>query len=175
MLRGGDHINSSTFGYAGWRACGFRDSRFKVVHDYTRYSYYHPRMVGLRARLYCGLFERDGSTSVFGYRHILDRHAGDWANKSAYIQRNWRDLAGWTLMWTLRDPDVVYESTPGRRFCFERTFYLADGGGRVLSTLRTATYLGETGVRVMTHFPTRSTGTSQCARSAARAGGTRLT
>lgn len=138
--------------YAGWAACGAFDDRFKVVHDYARLTV-HPRQERTYARLYCGLFEDDGATTRFGYRHILDRHSGDWQNKANYINRNWRDLAGWAMDYTFKDPGAIYIQP--ERFCYQRMFYLYYGNTQV-STMRAIMYLGETGVRIMTAFPVNS-------------------
>lgn len=138
--------------YAGWAACGVFDDRFKVVHDYTRLTV-HWRQERTYARLYCGLYEADGSTSAFGYRHIKDRHAGDWQRKADYIQRNWRDLAGWAMTYTFRDPGAIFIQPT--RFCYQRKFYLYYGDTKV-SEMRAVMYLGETGVRIMTAYPTNS-------------------
>lgn len=138
--------------YAGWAACGARDGRFKVVHDYRRLTF-HGRQERTYARLYCGLYERDGSTAAFGYRHIKDRHSGDWQRKADYIRRNWRDLAGWAMSYTFREPNAVFIQPT--RFCYQRKFYLYYGDTKV-SEMRAVMYLGETAVRVITAYPTNS-------------------
>jgi len=138
--------------FAGWAACGARDDRFKVVHDYRRLTF-HGRQERTYARLYCGLYERDGSTAAFGYRHIKDRHAGDWQRKADYIGRNWRDLAGWAMSYTFREPNQVYIQPT--RFCYQRKFFLYYGDTKV-SEMRAVMYLGETAVRVITAIPTNS-------------------
>lgn len=143
---------SDNIPYAGWAACGVRDSRYKVVHDYRR-RFVNGRQARTYTRLYCGLYERDGSESRFGYRHIKDRHAGDWQRKADYIRRNWRDLAGWTMMHTFRDPGAAFMTN--ERFCYQRMFYLYHGKTQV-SRMRAIYYLGVTGVRIMTGFPTNA-------------------
>ena len=135
--------------YAGWAACGFRDDRYKVVHDYSRRTVQW-RQARTYARLYCGLFEDDLPEHAFGYRHILAGHAGDWQRKADYINRNWRDLAGWAMYHTFRTPGAVYLQPT--RYCYQRRFYLYYGDTQV-STMRAIMYLGETGVRIMTAYP----------------------
>lgn len=136
--------------YAGWAACGVFDNRFKVVHDYRR-KYVHNRQERKYTRLYCGLRDKDGSTNRFGYRHIKDKHLNHWARKSSYINRNWRDLAGWAMKYTSKNPNAVFVQS--KRFCYQRKFYLYYGNTKV-SEMRAVIYLGKTGVRIMTAYPT---------------------
>jgi hypothetical protein len=139
--------------FAGWHACGNFDSRYRVVHDYGKRAL-HPRMERGYARLYCGLFENDGTETRFGYRHILAEHAGDWSRQSAFISRNWRDLVGWVLDWTFSDPDRVTNQRYNR-FCYDREFQLYYGD-ELIKTIRTRVVTGKTGVRIMTAYPTRT-------------------
>lgn len=143
--------------YAGWRACGARDDRFKTVKDYPRADTYHPRMLRTYARFYCGQFEDTEDAHTFGYRKQLLEHARDWSNKSVYIRRNWRDLAGFAAEWSFFQPDIV--TIPNdTRFCFARRFYLVNNKtGAVVSKMWTRWYVGRTGVRIMNGFPNNIT------------------
>lgn len=156
---------------AGWRACGVSDSRYKHARDYVRIRI-HSRMVGSIGRLYCGRYDSvPGGELTFGYRHIKQRHTRDFALKSQWISRNWRDLAGWTINWTLRDPDVAGDPTP-RRFCYQRKFYLYYGD-TLVAKMRTYVYLGKTGMRIMTAFPGSGVGgKGKCKAEIINRGGT---
>lgn len=140
--------------FAGWRACGAFDSRYQVVKDYSRVDL-DSRMERDYARLYCGIRDADEDDGRFGYRHIKGRHLNDWANKAAYINKNWRDLAGWAMKYTMADPDAAWKTS--RSFCYHRKFLLYYGNQQV-GKMRVVMYLGLTGVRIFTAIPTTSGG-----------------
>lgn len=114
------------------------------------------------ARLYCGRVDTVPNVeSKFGFRHIKDRHMGEWEAKAAAMGRGWRDLVGWMMSWMTYDPDLV--SVPsGKRFCYQRKFHFVVNGEVVLNT-RAVMILGETGVRIMTFFPNSPKGRGYCA------------
>ncbi|MGL5809406.1 MAG: hypothetical protein ACRCYQ_05635 [Nocardioides sp.] len=145
--------------WSRWAACGGFDSRYKVVRDYQRNAY-HQRMKRRYARLYCGRRDSVEGESTFGYRHIKDRHSGEWQAKAAAMGRGWQDLAGWMMDWVTYDPDLIVNSSP-KRFCYQRKFvYVVDG--RTILKTRAVMLLGKTGVRIITFFPNKATGSGFC-------------
>jgi hypothetical protein len=139
---------------AYWAACGNFDSKFQLVKSYVRLKL-HPRMVGPYADFRCGLFDPEPGYSVFGRRHVEDRHLEDWENLGNYVQRSWIDIAAWAMDNTALDPDTVVEQSY-KRFCYDRTFGLFRSNGEKITEFRAILILGETGRRVMTFFPSTS-------------------
>jgi hypothetical protein len=156
---GGDEIP-----WSHWAACGAFDGNYKVVRDYPRTTL-DARMERSYARLYCGRVDSVEGESTFGYRHIKDRHAGEWTVKAAAMGRGWQDLVAWMIDWVTYDPDKVTkwsEPTYADRFCYQRKFvFLVDD--EVVWKTRAIMLTGRTGVRIMTFFPNNSSGTGFCA------------
>lgn len=145
--------------YSGWAGCGVFDNKYKVVRDYGRYPF-HPRMQRSYARLYCGIYKHEGNLGLFGFRHIKLRHLRDFQGWSWLIGRQWQDLAGWMMKWTLDVPDKATVAS-ANRFCYQRRFFLMYGA-RDPKRVRVVMWLGETGVRIMSFAPTNPGGRGPC-------------
>lgn len=151
--------------WSGWAACGAMDSKYKVVHDYDRDTL-DSRMQRTYVRLYCGRYDKSATESRFGYRHIKDRHAGDWSNYSWAMGRQWQDLVGWMMDWVAYDPDLVsrWDTPPfsRERFCYQRKFlYVIDD--ETVWKVRAVMLTGRTAVRILTFFPNSASGSGYCA------------
>ncbi|MBB1253205.1 hypothetical protein H3146_07450 [Streptomyces sp. OF3] len=134
---------------AGWRACAWNAKPDKVVHDYLRIRVrYGGYIKGDTAYLECG-------NKDFGYKHTLNRHQKDWSAESAYIKRNWRDLAAWSITHILKDPDKVVFKSKKKTWCWSRAIFLYRGNEKI-KTIYPKVGLGTTGKRILTAFPSRS-------------------
>lgn len=129
-----------------WRGCGLFDSRNQFVAEYTRLRVSTSRMpAGSVATLRCG----DDS---YGYRHIQKGKQNAWTNLGNLVGGvPWRDLAGWSIAWSLRDPDKA--SFDDNKFCFSRIVYIYDSKGKLRGSKHVRTILGETGQRIITAYP----------------------
>jgi hypothetical protein len=94
---------------AVWAACGWRDKDDKLVRLFQRD---HRRDFALR----CGNADR-------GYRHIRDRHMGDFERMAAGTFQNWRDVADLSLAANSSDPDVI-RPAGGNQTCRSRVIFL---------------------------------------------------
>jgi hypothetical protein len=94
---------------AVWAACGWRDPDDKLVRLFQRDR---RRDFALR----CG-------DAGWGYRHILDRHRGDFERMAAGTFQNWRDVADLSLAALSSDPDVV-RPAGGDQTCRSRVIFL---------------------------------------------------
>lgn len=145
--------------FNGWSACGNFDGRSHLVKAYDRLKW-HDRMVGTYASLRCGIAERDGTTSAYGFRHIEFRHGpptaqgSKWSTLSAKIGREWRDLAAWALDATADDPDTVVKAGD-KRFCMDRMFGFGVDD-EITERWRAVLILGKTGRRIMNLIPAKS-------------------
>lgn len=138
--KGSKHIPS-----ANWRACAWNAKTTKKVHDYVRIRVRGGgNMIGSTAALECG-------NSKFGYKHIL-AHRKDWETKAWYIQRNWRDLAGYSIHHILRDPDKVTYNKHADTWCWSRAIFLYHGKKHV-DTMYPHVALGNKGRRIVSAFP----------------------
>ena len=92
-----------------WGACGIRTPEDKVVTKYyaTPRAYYYLR---------CG-------TAEYGYRHILNRHRGDFERLAFGTDQNWRDIADLSMDAISRDPDAAKPGGNGKG-CLSRVIFL---------------------------------------------------
>lgn len=96
---------------AVWAACGWRDGDDKLVRLFQRDR---RRDFALR----CG----DGG---WGYRHIKDRHMGDFTGMAAGTYQNWRDVADLAMASNSSDPDVM-KPAGGNQTCRSRVIFLVN-------------------------------------------------
>lgn len=125
-----------------WGACGLMTSETKVVRTFST-GY----------KLLCG-GPRWSPNPASGYRHIIGKHKGEFQTLAATLAtgRNWRDLADFSIEWTLKDPDRVSNGGAGK-VCQSRTLYLANNNGRVVLT-RTFRVITATSSRsIITAYP----------------------
>lgn len=129
-----------------WRGCGLFDSQDQFVAEYTRLRVSTSRMpAGSVATLRCG-------NDTYGYRHIQKGKQTAWTNMGNLVGGvPWRDLAGWSIAWSLRDPDKA--SFGDNKFCFSRIVYIYDSKGKLRGSKHVRTILGETGQRIITAYP----------------------
>ncbi|PZE94084.1 hypothetical protein DEI95_05425 [Curtobacterium sp. MCBD17_008] len=141
---------------AAWRPCGYKD-KDKLVSEYTRVkatSGSH-KMSGSVADLRCG-------DSTYGYVHILEGKMPAWNGLTFGTVSNWRDIAHWATTWVLQDPDhkVFVPKNPAKkyktdRWCYDRDVFLKDKRtGKTVKTKKIKVIMGETGVRIITSYPT---------------------
>jgi hypothetical protein len=92
-----------------WGACGIWTPETKLVTKYhvKRHTYYYLR---------CG-------NARYGYRHILDRHRGDFQRLAFGTHQNWRDIADLAMASISRDPDRAPAPKHGKR-CLSRVIFL---------------------------------------------------
>jgi hypothetical protein len=85
-----------------------------AVRTYSRYrltASTGQHLAGGYSDLRCG-------SQNWGYRHIVDRHLGQWEQKAALTRQNWREVADYGIEWALRDPDRgTYRSSNGMSAC----------------------------------------------------------
>lgn len=146
-----------------WRGCnGYGTSdKYKVVKKYDK-TLFDPRMRDGYVRLYCGRKDTEYSDgklveSRFGYRHLVDKHRGEFQMRGWKMGRQWQALVGWQLDWIAEDPFILtHYGGPGTgraaRFCYERQFkYLVDDD--TIETEWVVMLTGKTSVRIITAFP----------------------
>lgn len=151
LARAGDPIP-----YSGWAACpaAMTSEPKKIVKSYYRGNI-APEMAGSKAFLNCGLHDVKGLTS-YGFRHIRARHEAEFQNLASVVGRQWRDVAGYMMGWSLKDPNrVTYRSGKSARFCHIRKFTLVNQRNEDVGvSTRVVVLTGATGRRIMTAFPT---------------------
>ena len=160
-------IGGSQIPWNEWAACktyGITD-KFKKVKDYDRLWWPGPYQTGVSwVRFYCGRKDTvrvDGKAveSAFGYRHVAERHRGDFGYLAYFMGRQWQDLAGWEMSWLADDPYVVtHYGGPGTgrnaRYCVERKFVFMLNDGKI-GEHWAVMILGKSARRIMTVFPTQ--------------------
>ena len=121
-------MNSET-----WANCSYKDADSKTVRTYTRRTAQTTtgQFGGGKTTLSCG-YDNDGKG--MGYRHILAGHSTDWANKAAYADENWRDLADDSMSAALYDPDTVISRPENDSFGFQILMGLYQGSELVATT-----------------------------------------
>lgn len=137
-----------------WRGCGLFDDESQFVASYTRLRVSTKIPRGSVATLSCG-------NAKYGYRHILANHMDDWTRMGSRAGGvPWRGIAGWSMAWTLRDPDQA--SSSGTRFCYSRKVFLyRKSDGKLVFSQDVRVALGETGRMLITAYPsTRCGGTN---------------
>jgi hypothetical protein len=92
-----------------WGACGNSTPNDKVVRTF-------PVNHRLNFQLRCG-------TPNGGYRHLLDRHRGDFQQQAFGTGMNWRDVADLAMATIAADPDSAKPAGDGKG-CYSRVLFL---------------------------------------------------
>jgi hypothetical protein len=143
-----DCIGGQCIPYTTWAACGLFSSRNKrVTWPYFR-EYFSPLQAGNWVTLRCG-------TNSYGYKHLQFRnHDAQFEGIAARMGRNWRDIADWTIAWTLAEPTKVVRESDAK-FCYSRRFAFRVGSNTIKKKY-VQVVTGATSRRLISAYPSNS-------------------
>jgi hypothetical protein len=127
-----------------WAACGMRDDNHKLVRTFTK----NGGPSGQSAYLKCG-------SSGWGYRHIQDRHMGDWNNIAVQIGDNWRSFADFAIEQILIAPESATYKSGNDTYAFTAPVQIRDSDGNVVSTYRPLVSVANESRNIITAYPRR--------------------
>lgn len=127
-----------------WVACGVQDDNHKLVRTFTK----NGGPSGRSAYLKCG-------SSGWGYRHIQDRHMGDWNNIAVQIGDNWRSFADFAIEQILIAPESATYKSGNDTYAFTAPVQIRDSDGNVVSTYRPLVSVADESRNIITAYPRR--------------------
>lgn len=137
-----------------WATCPIFESKYKLVKDYSRQTI--AGVPGRTAHLRCGTQEN------WGYRHIKDRHSGQWADKAWYVGGDWRSFADWSLGKTFVWPCAKYRRVENNTLQYVKNIYLKDRRGIVISKFASRASVARVSQNVITAYPGKPLASTTC-------------